>query len=110
AREFSRRSRGAPGFSRQRVCIHPRVVLDRVRPDLGAGPAGGLITRALRHAVVRRDGREIGRLHSAVRFLIAWSPVIAWMAYVGNPMFGDVRAMSPAAAYAVAGLALLSVA
>jgi eukaryotic-like serine/threonine-protein kinase len=71
---------------------------------------GGLVTRALRHAVVRRDGREIGRVRSAVRLLIAWSPVIAWMAYVGNPMFGEVRAMSPAAAYAVGGLALMSVA
>ncbi len=71
---------------------------------------GGLVTRALRHAVVRRDGREIGRVRSAVRFLIAWSPAIAWMAYVGNPMFGEVRAMSPAAAYAAGGLALLSVA
>ena len=71
---------------------------------------GGLVTQALRHAVVRRDGREIGRVHSAVRLLIAWSPVIAWMAYVGNPMFGELRAMSQAAAYAVGGLALMSVA
>ena len=71
---------------------------------------GGLVTRALRHAVVRRDGREIGRVRSAVRLLIAWSPVIAWMAYVGNPMFGDLRAMSPAAAYAVGGLSLISMA
>ena len=69
---------------------------------------GGLVTRALRHAVVRRDGREIGRIRSAVRLLIAWSPVIAWMAYVGNPMFGDLRAISPAAAYAVGGLSLIS--
>ena len=71
---------------------------------------GGLVTRALRYAVVRRDGREIGRVRSAVRLLIAWSPVIAWMAYVGNPMFGDLRAMSPAAAYAVGGLSLISMA
>jgi hypothetical protein len=71
---------------------------------------GGVVTRTLGHAVVGRDGREIGRVRSAVRFLIAWSPVIAWMAYVGNPMFGELRAMSPAAAYAVAGLALMSVA
>jgi hypothetical protein len=71
---------------------------------------GGLVTRALRHAVVGRDGREIGRVRSAVRFLISWSPVIASMAYVGHPMFGEVRAMSPAAAYAVSGLALMSVA
>ena len=71
---------------------------------------GGLVTRALRHAVVRRDGREIGRVRSAARFLIAWSPVIAWMAYVGNPMFGEVRAMSPTATFAVGGLALVSMA
>jgi hypothetical protein len=60
--------------------------------------------------VVGRDGHEIGRVRSAIRFLIAWSPVIAWMVYVGNPMFGDVRPMSPAVAYAVGGLALMSVA
>ena len=71
---------------------------------------GGLGTRALRHAVVGRDGREIGRVRSTVRLLIAWSPAIAWVAYVGNPMFGDVRAMSPDAAYAMGNLALLSMA
>ena len=71
---------------------------------------GGLVTRALGHAVVRRDGREIGRARSAVRLLIAWSPLIAWMAYVGNPMFGELRAVPPAVAYAVGCLALLSVA
>jgi hypothetical protein len=59
---------------------------------------------------VRRDGREVGRVGSAVRLLIAWSPAIAWMAYVGNPMFGAVRAMSPDAAYALGGLALLPMA
>ncbi len=71
---------------------------------------GGLVTRALGHAVVRRDGREIGRAHSAARFLIAWSPLIAWMVYAGNPMFGELRAMSPGAVYAAGGLALMSVA
>jgi len=71
---------------------------------------GGLVARALRHAVVRRDGREIGRVRSAVRLLIAWSPVLAWTAYVGNPIFGDLRAMSPAAAYAFGGAALMSMA
>ena len=67
---------------------------------------GGLVTRALRHAVVRRDGREIGRARSAVRFLVAWSPVIAWIACVGDPMFGEPR-VSPAAAFVVGGLALI---
>ena len=71
---------------------------------------GGLVTRALGHAVVRRDGREIGRVRSAVRFLVAWSPVVAWLAYAGIPMFGETRAMSPDAAYAGGGLALLSMA
>jgi hypothetical protein len=71
---------------------------------------GGLVTRALGHGVVRRDGREIGRVRSAARLLIAWSPVIAWMAYFGNPMFGELRAMSPATAYAAGGLALMLVA
>ena len=68
---------------------------------------GGLVTRGLRHAVVRRDGREISRVRSAVRLLIAWSPAIAWIAYVGIPMFGDVREMSPAATYTASGLALM---
>jgi hypothetical protein len=49
---------------------------------------GGLVTRALRHAVVRRDAREIGRTRSAIRFLVAWSPALAWIACVGVPMFG----------------------
>jgi hypothetical protein len=71
---------------------------------------GGLVTRALGHAVVRRDGREIGRVGSVVRYLIAWSPVLAWMAYAGNPIFGEMRAMSPEVAYAAGGLALMLVA
>ena len=52
---------------------------------------GGLVTRALRHAVVRRDGREIGRARSAIRFLVAWSPVLVWIGCVGVPMFGEPR-------------------
>jgi hypothetical protein len=68
---------------------------------------GGLITRALGHAVVRRDGREIGRTRSAVRLLVAWSPAIACMAYVGNPMFGEPRAMSPDVAVVLASVTLL---
>jgi hypothetical protein len=52
---------------------------------------GGLVTRALGHAVVSRDGREIGRARSAIRFLIAWSPALAWIACVGVPIFGEPR-------------------
>ncbi|HEU4926912.1 MAG TPA: protein kinase [Vicinamibacterales bacterium] len=67
---------------------------------------GGLVTRALRHAVVRRDGREIGRARSAIRFLIGWSPVLVWIGCVGVPMFGEPR-VSPGMAFAVGGLAFL---
>jgi hypothetical protein len=67
---------------------------------------GGLITRALRHAVVRRDGREIGRARSAIRFLVAWSPALAWIACVGVPMFGEPR-VSPDVAFILGSLAFL---
>jgi hypothetical protein len=67
---------------------------------------GGLVTRALRHAVVRRDAREIGRIRSAVRFLVAWSPALAWIACVGVPMFGEPR-VSPDVAVVVGSLAFL---
>ena len=67
---------------------------------------GGLVTRALRHAVVSRDGREIGRVRSAVRLLIAWSPALASIACVGVPMFGGPR-VSPDVAFIVGSLAFL---
>jgi hypothetical protein len=67
---------------------------------------GGLVTRALRHAVVTRDGREIGRARSAIRFLIAWSPVLVWIAFVGVPMFGEPR-VSPDTAFVVGSLVFL---
>jgi hypothetical protein len=67
---------------------------------------GGLATRALRHAVVRRDGREIGRARSAIRFLVAWSPALAWIACVGVPMFGKPR-VSPDVAFVLGSLAFL---
>jgi hypothetical protein len=71
--------------------------------------AGGLVTRALGHAVVRRDGREIGRARSAIRFLVAWSSALAWIACVGVPMFGEPR-VSPDVAVVVGGLAFLMMA
>jgi hypothetical protein len=67
---------------------------------------GGLVTRALRHAVVRRDGREIGRARSAIRFLLAWSPALAWIACVGVPVFGEPR-VSPDVAFVLGSLAFL---
>ena len=70
---------------------------------------GGLVTRALRHAVVRRDGREIGRARSAIRFLVAWSPALAWIACVGVPMFGEPR-VSPDVAVVVGSLAFFMMA
>jgi hypothetical protein len=70
---------------------------------------GGLFTRALRHAVVSRDGREIGRARSVIRFLAAWSPALAWIACVGVPMFGDPR-VAPEAAVGLGSLAVLVIA
>jgi len=67
---------------------------------------GGLVTRALRHAVVRRDGREIGRARSAIRFLVAWSPVLVWIGCVGVPMFGEPR-VSTDRAFVVGSLVFL---
>jgi hypothetical protein len=68
---------------------------------------GGLVTRALGDAVVRRDGREIGRARSAIRFLVAWSPALVWIACVGVPMFGQPR-VSPEVAVVVGSLAIFS--
>jgi hypothetical protein len=70
---------------------------------------GGLVTRALRHAVVRRDSHEIGRIRSAVRFLVAWSPALAWIACVGVPIFGEPR-VSPDVAVVVGSLAFVMMA
>ncbi len=67
---------------------------------------GGLVTRALRYAVVSRDGREIGRARSAIRFLVAWSPALAWIACVGVPMFGEPH-VSPDVAFVLGSLAFL---
>jgi hypothetical protein len=67
---------------------------------------GGLVTRALRHAVVRRDGCEIGRVRSAVRFLIAWSPALVWIGCVGVPMFGTPH-VSASVAFVRGSLAFL---
>jgi hypothetical protein len=43
---------------------------------------GGLFMRMLGQAVVTREGREIGRTLSLARVLVAWSPAIAWFAYL----------------------------
>ena len=67
---------------------------------------GGLVTRALGQAVVERDGREIGRTRSVLRFLVGWSPVLVWIISVGVPMFGNPR-VSPDAAIVLGSLALV---
>ena len=43
---------------------------------------GGVFTRMLGHAVVKNDGREIGRALSLTRVLVAWAPAIAWGLYL----------------------------
>jgi len=45
---------------------------------------GGLFTRMLGHAVVTRNGHEIGRMLSLGRVLVAWAPVIAWLLYLAS--------------------------
>jgi hypothetical protein len=67
---------------------------------------GGLVTSALRHAVVRRDGREIGRARSAIRLLVGWSPALVWIGCVGVPMFGEPR-VSPDMAFVTGSLVFL---
>ena len=43
---------------------------------------GGMMLRLLGLAVVTRDGREITRLRSLARAVIAWSPAIVWLTYL----------------------------
>jgi hypothetical protein len=45
-----------------------------------AAVPGGIVTRLIGHAVVGAEGREIGRMRSTVRGVVAWSPAIVWMA------------------------------
>jgi hypothetical protein len=45
---------------------------------------GGLFTRMLGHAVVTRNGHEIGRMLSLGRVLVAWAPAIAWLLYLAS--------------------------
>jgi serine/threonine protein kinase len=45
---------------------------------------GGVFTRMLGHAVVRRGGTEIGRTMSLTRVLVAWAPAIAWLLYLAS--------------------------
>lgn len=45
---------------------------------------GGLFTRMLGHAVVTRNGNEIGRMLSLARVLVAWTPAIVWLIYLAT--------------------------
>jgi hypothetical protein len=55
---------------------------------------GGLVLRALRVAVVRRDGRDASRLRVLWRAVVAWSPVLLAPALIGvsAPALGVVWA------------------
>ena len=44
---------------------------------------GGVVLRALGFAVVRTDGRQVGRLRSLLRVWIGWSPVVLWWGSLG---------------------------
>jgi serine/threonine protein kinase len=43
---------------------------------------GGAVTRMLGLAVVTARGKEIGRMRSVARTLVAWLPALAWFAYL----------------------------
>jgi uncharacterized RDD family membrane protein YckC len=43
---------------------------------------GGVMTRALGYAVVRKNGSEIGRGRSLLRAAVVWSPALVWLGYL----------------------------
>jgi len=54
---------------------------------------GGVVTRLIGLAVVKRDGREIGRLRSFGRAVLVWLPGLIWIAWiVMAPRVGSVPA------------------
>jgi len=68
---------------------------------------GGLVVRLLGLAVVTRDGVEIGRARSLARAVVAWLPVIAWLAWLGTSPLE--RALSTPVSPILAAGALLAV-
>jgi hypothetical protein len=113
----------AEELARSRETIQP--TLDRVRPPESLGVAspgvivlnimaamaslavllssivssiavpGGVATRMIGLAVVRRDGQEIGRVRSLARTLIAWAPILPWLVLLPNPVVMGFGAASP---------------
>jgi hypothetical protein len=66
---------------------------------------GGLMTRMLGHAVVTRNGSEIGRPLSLARVLVAWAPAIAWLLYLAaSPR---VQGFVPAPPHPLVGATLM---
>jgi len=55
---------------------------------------GGLVTRLIGLAVVRGDGREIGRLRSLGRAVLMWLPGLIWIAWVVMSPRADASAPS----------------
>jgi hypothetical protein len=64
---------------------------------------GGLLARLLGLAVVDANDREIGRLRSAVRVLVAWSPFIAMVLLLGSDPLGRLQA-SPVSPLVIVGI------
>jgi hypothetical protein len=64
---------------------------------------GGVATRMIGIAVVKRDGNEIGRLRSLARTLIAWAPILPWLVLLPNPI---VMGFGPASPVPVLALSL----
>jgi hypothetical protein len=66
---------------------------------------GGILLRLLGFAVVTRDGVEIGRARSLARGLVAWAPVLVWLAWLGPSPVDRALTMSVSPAL-VAGIVL----
>jgi eukaryotic-like serine/threonine-protein kinase len=56
---------------------------------------GGVLPRLLGLAVVGRDGREIGRGRSLLRAMVAWSPMLLWLAYLAASPRADQWVPTP---------------
>jgi hypothetical protein len=54
---------------------------------------GGPLLRAAGLAAVNRDGKQIGRLRSAVRVLVTWSPAI--LMGIGQHYYGAITRQNP---------------
>jgi hypothetical protein len=75
----------------------------------GAIVPGGILMRLLGLAVVTAGGVEIGRVRSSLRVVVAWSPAILWLLWLGpSPIERTLSAPSSPAAGAALVLGVLA--